>query len=214
MHLILALEGELVVEVDGKQRRAAGVVTAADVPHAIDATGTQVLLVFLDPESAVGASLQTTFAPPVRLLTPAEREALRVDPLEVMLEDGVAWARRAVTVLGGTSLPPVRRVHPKVRKLLRHLQTVSPDSPQSLEALAKVVGLSPGRLMHAFTESIGIALRPYLVWLKLQRAAVAIVSGESLGSAAQSAGFSDSAHMSRTFRQMFGVTPSAMRPPR
>jgi AraC-like DNA-binding protein len=214
MHLILALDGELKVEVNGKWKRAAGVLTASDVAHALDATGRQVLLVFLDPESASGAALQSTFAPPVRLLTGAERDGLRIDPLEVMLSGGVAWAQRAVTLLGGPALPAVRRVHPKVRKLLRHLQTIGPEAEVSLEALAQQVGLSPGRLMHAFTESIGIALRPYLAWRKLQRAAVAIASGESLGAAAQVAGFADSAHMTRTFRKMFGVTPSALRPTR
>jgi hypothetical protein len=50
----------------------------------------------------------------------------------------------------------------------------------SLEALAGEVGLSPGRRMHVFTESIGIPLRPYVAWLKLQRAAAAIASGQPL----------------------------------
>jgi transcriptional regulator GlxA family with amidase domain len=105
---------------------------------------------------------------------------------------------------------PQRRVHPRVRKLLRLLRTAAEESDTSLEALATAVGLSPGRLMHVFTASIGIPLRPYLAWLKLQRAAGAIVSGAPLGEAAHAAGFADSAHMSRTFRRMFGVAPSAL----
>ena len=64
--------------------------------------------------------------------------------------------------------------------------------------------------MHAFTESVGIPLRPYVRWLRLQRAATAIVTGTPLSLAAAEAGFSDAAHMSRTFKQMFGMTPSAL----
>jgi transcriptional regulator GlxA family with amidase domain len=65
--------------------------------------------------------------------------------------------------------------------------------------------------MHAFTESIGIPLRRYLAWLRLQRAAAAIVGGTPLAEAALAAGFSDAAHMSRTFRAMLGMTPSSLR---
>jgi hypothetical protein len=44
-----------------------------------------------------------------------------------------------------------------------------------LQALAEAVQLSPGRLMHAFNRvRMGIPLRPYLQWLKVQRAAAAI----------------------------------------
>ena len=64
--------------------------------------------------------------------------------------------------------------------------------------------------MHVFTESVGIPLRPYLLWLKLQRAATSIVNGVRLTEAAFEAGFADSAHMSRTFKRMFGMTPSAL----
>ncbi len=86
------------------------------------------------------------------------------------------------------------------------------DSDLSLPALASAAGLSPGRLMHAFTESVGIPMRPYLLWLKLQRACALIVAGAPLGDAAHAAGFADAAHMTRTFRRMFGATPSRMRP--
>jgi AraC-like DNA-binding protein len=65
--------------------------------------------------------------------------------------------------------------------------------------------------MHAFTATVGIPLRPYLRWLKLERAGVAIAAGAPLGEAAHAAGFADAAHMTRTFRRMFGVTPSELR---
>jgi len=57
-------------------------------------------------------------------------------------------------------------------------------------------------------------LRPYLAWLRLQRAAGDIVRGEPLSSAAAAAGFSDAAHMSRTFRRMLGMPPTTLQPPR
>jgi transcriptional regulator GlxA family with amidase domain len=58
---------------------------------------------------------------------------------------------------------------------------------------------------------VGIPLRPYLAWLRVQRAAIDIVCGNSLGEAALAAGFSDAAHMSRTFRRMLGIAPSSLK---
>lgn len=211
MHLVLALDGALAVT-SPSQQSAAGVLTAPDATHAIDASGTDVMLVFIDPESDVGAALRPTIVGALRTLSEAERDALVRDaePMAIMREGGAAWTSRAVAVLGASPVAAVRRVHPRVRKVLRLLRDGERET--SLDALAADVGLSAGRLMHVFTESTGIPLRPYLVWLKLQRAAAAIASRVPLGEAAHAAGFADSAHMTRTFRRMLGVPPSTLRP--
>lgn len=217
MHVVVCREGELRVRASGATRwtRAPGIVTAPDVAHEIDATGVEVLLVFVDPESEVGAALSPTITGAYRALTDDERGAIDLaqSPTEIMAAGGVAWTAALVAALGGAAVPPARRViHPRVRKLLRHLASLPADADTSLPVLAAAVGLSPGRLMHAFTSSIGIPLRPYLGWLRLQRAAVAVVTGAPLSDAAHAAGFADAAHMSRTFRKMFGTPPSALAP--
>jgi transcriptional regulator GlxA family with amidase domain len=216
MHFVIALEGELSVRVSAEREwlAAAGVLTAPDAVHSIEASGLEVLLVFLDPESAVGASLTAAVEGSIRTISDAERTELvrSAHPQVIMRADGAEWTRRAVETLGGRALRPPSAVHPRVRKLLRLLRAAGAKDDLSLERLASSVGLSPGRLMHVFTTSIGIPLRPYLAWLKLQRAAAAIASGAPLASAAQAAGFADAAHMSRTFRAMFGVSPSSLRP--
>jgi transcriptional regulator GlxA family with amidase domain len=97
-----------------------------------------------------------------------------------------------------------------VRRLLAVLRDSGVDDATSRESLASSVKLSPSRLMHVFTASTGIPLRPYLAWLRLQRAATAIVNGSSMGGAAHAAGFADASHMSRTFRRMLGVAPSLL----
>jgi len=65
--------------------------------------------------------------------------------------------------------------------------------------------------MHVFTESIGIPLRPYLAWLRVQRAACAVLAGASVTEAAHIAGFADAPHMSRSFKCSLGFPPSALR---
>ncbi|NUP08890.1 MAG: helix-turn-helix transcriptional regulator [Polyangiaceae bacterium] len=212
MHVVLAVQGKLRFEVANESFEAAGVVTAPDVVHRIDARGVEVLLVFLDPESAAGAALSRVVQGPARAITEAERDALieGAAPRGLMQGDGVAWAERAAKTLGGGTLP-ARRVHPGVRRALAHLRETGFDADTSLEALAGVAGLSEGRFMHAFTESVGIPLRPYLAWLKLQRAAAAIAAGRSFTEAAHAAGFTDSAHLTRSFVRMFGMRPRDLR---
>ena len=100
-------------------------------------------------------------------------------------------------------------IHPGVRRVLRHLHEPRAELDNvSLKTLAGIASLSPSRFMHAFTESVGVPVRPYLLWLRLQRAACDLMDGTSVTNAAHRAGFSDAAHLTRTFRRMLGATPS------
>ena len=85
------------------------------------------------------------------------------------------------------------------------------EGPVSLADVAPEIGLSAGRLRHLFVEQTGLPFRTYLLWLRLNTAVRRIVEGASLTEAAYDVGFADSAHFSRTFRRMFGVTPAALR---
>jgi AraC-like DNA-binding protein len=217
MHFILAVEGDICVRTsdNGPWSDAAGVLTAPDTLHAVDAAGVEVILIFMDPESDAGAMFRHAFQGPIRLIDSSERAALLcgADP-SVFVRDGAdEWSRSAAKILGLTPSNVHRFIHPRVRKLLSLLRYGQFEGEASLDVLAEAVGLSPSRLMHVFTQSIGIPLRPYLSWLRLQRAAAAIVSGKaSLTEAAHAAGFADAAHMSRSFKRALGVAPSALRP--
>ena len=69
------------------------------------------------------------------------------------------------------------------------------------------MGLSPSRFLHLFTTSIGVPLRPYVLWLRLPCGARELARGKSVAGAAHAAGFSDAAHFTRTFRRMIGASP-------
>jgi AraC-like DNA-binding protein len=214
LHLLLCQAGALRARSGrGRWLTAAGVLTSPDVPHEIDATGAEVLLVFIDPESDVGEALRPALTDPLRLVGARERDVLieGADPFALMRTSSLDWCHRVVATLGGQPLAKRHAMHPRVRRLLGHLRASPPDADTSLHALAAAVGLSPGRLMHAFTASVGLPLRPYVAWLRLQRAAAAIAAGMPLAHAATEAGFADAAHMSRSFRRMLGLSPSALR---
>ena len=76
----------------------------------------------------------------------------------------------------------------------------------SLKRMSAIAGLSESRFMHVFTESVGVPLRPYILWLRLQCACSEMMRGSSLTEAAHRAGFADAAHLCRTAKRMMGTT--------
>jgi len=72
--------------------------------------------------------------------------------------------------------------------------------------VASQLALSESRFLHLFRDELGIAWRPYLLWRRMMCAMQAIINNSSATDAAHLAGFSDSAHLSRTFRTTFGMT--------
>ena len=80
----------------------------------------------------------------------------------------------------------------------------------SLTQLARAAELSQSRFSHWFTEHTGLPLRSYRKWLRLLAGVRLIAAGKPLSEATQESLFSDQAHFSRTFKQMFGLTPKQL----
>jgi AraC-like DNA-binding protein len=118
--------------------------------------------------------------------------------------------KKLVTELGGYPEQAVQAVDPRIKAAMDLLKGEYLSRKVVVAHLARHACLSESRLRHLFTEQIGIPLRRYVLWLRLMTAVQFAVQGESLTQAAHSAGFSDSAHLCRTFRRMYGVTLSGL----
>jgi AraC-like DNA-binding protein len=165
-----------------------------------------VLIAFVDAESALGAALAartTADVEPIPSDTVAEWRSQLGDA-------GSLTAARVEPWVTGTLLRDRRpsSIDHRVKRVLRTLPTrLAEAEAVSLEAVAASVGLSPSRFLHLFTTSVGVPLRPYVLWLRLQCGARELAAGKSVAESAQTAGFSDAAHFTRTFRRMMGATP-------
>jgi AraC-like DNA-binding protein len=62
--------------------------------------------------------------------------------------------------------------------------------------------------LRLFKAATGLTFRRYKQWSALQHAARQIAAGELVRTAAMDAGFADTAHLTRTYRTTFGLTPS------
>jgi AraC-like DNA-binding protein len=103
-----------------------------------------------------------------------------------------------------------RSFDPRIARVLARLKDAVPDEILSSAELADEVGLSEGRLIHLFAEQLGVPLRRYVLALRLRRLLFFVSMGQNLTDAAQEAGFCDSAHLTRVYREMYGLRPSKM----
>lgn len=79
--------------------------------------------------------------------------------------------------------------------------------PVRLTELAAAVTLSPFYFLRVFKRSTGMPPHAYLNELRLKRARELLRNGHAPADVAAASGFSDQSHLTRRFKQAFGVTP-------
>ncbi len=111
----------------------------------------------------------------------------------------------AITPEHAEARPPLDE---RIARIVQELKADLPPDQIAVSELAARAGLSEMRFMHVFKEELGLPVRRFILWLRLHKAAEFLKEGITLTEAAHAAGFSDSAHMSRVFKDNFGVQPS------
>ncbi len=187
---------------------------APDTPHRFAASG-RVAFLFVEPESVLGLAMQERF------FTACRVERIPTDEIsDILTQFRRAFDDGQCSTLdlrsAGKALLQrlcctcsVQPVDARVADMMAYA-AANLDRTVTLEAATKQIGLSPSRLRHLFVEETGLAFRTYVLWLRIQRALERYSLGASLTEAAHAAGFSDSAHLSRTFKRTFGVPAASL----
>ncbi|RYY97669.1 MAG: AraC family transcriptional regulator [Comamonadaceae bacterium] len=215
IQLVLGLPSGLRVQFGrrGDWQPCAAALVPSRLPHSIDVEGcaTSVVL-FIEPETPEGRALADRLRDGPELLDAAsvagaarlehawrvERSADAVRAVCMQLVRGLSGAE-ARTPVDARVLAAVERIRSR------------PAEPVTLAEVARDAHLSPERFRHLFVQETGMPLRTYVLWRRLLHVFTLLMAGESLSAAAHAAGFSDSAHLSRTARTMFGLPPSVLR---
>ena len=145
------------------------------------------------------------------LPTVALAEMERLDTLIAGIQElgeRVRAGMRVVEKLAGTA-PVPDPVSSGIETVIARLSQTG-GAPMSLAEAAALVHLSPSRFRHLFVAETGTTFRAYALWVRIQHAIVAMMAGRSWTDAAHAAGFADSAHLNRTFRRMFGISPNML----
>ncbi|MFT0518693.1 AraC family transcriptional regulator [Pseudomonas faucium] len=130
------------------------------------------------------------------------------------LEQQTAW-RQAVLALvqrhGHCPEPTAPGNEPVAVARARELLESQLADPPSLEALAAAVNLSPFHFARVFRQATGLPPHAWLKQRRLTHARDLLKRGQAASEVAFALGFADQSHLSRQFKQAYGVTPGAYR---
>jgi AraC-like DNA-binding protein len=94
---------------------------------------------------------------------------------------------------------------------VRDLIAACPARPHAMDDLERVAGLDRWTLARQFRALFGVSPSRFRTHRRLDHARRLLASGSPLAAAAIDAGFADQSHMSRRFKQAYGLTPGAWR---
>ena len=195
----VGLDSPVSVETPLGIQTGAAIFIAAGLKHRISAG--RVLSIYLDALSDEAPTMRGTEEARVVVIAPADVVAI----IDMLRETGHTALQVRTGVRQALRLPDPPIPDPRLTKVIEALHR----GQMRREEMAALVHLSPTRFSHWFVEQTGLPLRSYAKWLRLTQALQHLAKGGLLTEAAHEAGFSDSAHFSRTFRALLGIDPSS-----
>jgi AraC-like DNA-binding protein len=215
LQLSVGLEAAPRVQLGGAWRDARGALIDTDVVHAFDCAGAMTAIGWVEGESRAGQELreQVLGGEPFAILDDAVCAQL-VQALGPGHEQSGTCAEAherwnsALAVLS-VDVGGEPEVDDRIAAVLAYLRA-TPSPPPSIKDLVAIAHLSESRLQHVFREQVGVPIRRYLLWHRYLTAMSLLADGVSATAAAHAAGFSDSAHFTRTAVRMNGFTPTKM----
>lgn len=184
--------------------QAQGFFVPADWPHQLDTSHGSAAFLYLEAESDECLRYSAR--------RPRELSALEVDEWLPLLRDTAARgdprdAESIVVKIFGEERISEGLLDSRIAAAQRWIDGQLGGAVYARD-VARAVNLSESRLAHLFSEQVGVPMRRYVLWCRLRKALADAMRGASLTSAAHAAGFADSAHLSRAFKENFGVAPS------
>jgi len=95
-------------------------------------------------------------------------------------------------------------------RILRALRLIMENEEEKLHVdnVAKMVNLSESHFNRLFKRETGLTFRRFVLHSKLIKSISAIHENNNLTEASFIGGFSDQPHLTRTFKENFGIKPS------
>lgn len=216
VQVVMSLDGQYPATLSNQRLSAVtGFVIDSNVPHACESARSSVLVISIDAFSRNGMYLR-------RQVLGGEAFRLLEDPACSELASVASELRRSFSDTGSVDYRSIfpsgfwnatvsaHDVDARVDRAA-HMLRRSLVEPPSMQILANHVGLSERRLRQLFQAQIGSSVRRFVLWLRIRTATRLISEGHELAEAAHCGGFCDQAHLTRVFKQMFGVSPAVLR---
>jgi len=212
IQLIFAIRGTFGSKDDsGHWVAKKGLLIAPNCPHECDASDIPIISIQIDLESSLGEWILSNQLKYRSIIDYPAEDIVGIDingfSDYLVQEDWPAIREMVETAFGFRRTTPLLHKDNRIQDVVEFISNNIGQKINS-EVLTEVACLSESRLLHLFKEEMGLPIRNYILWLRLQFVIELILEGNSLTTASYQAGFSDQAHMTRTFRNMIGVPPS------
>ncbi len=210
VQFVWVAEGTADVMVAGRNLEVGAALVPARVEHAFQAHGHPLALLLVDAHGARGSELDRRARELQGEDLTGRIAHLAFPSIGLSLEDAEAWCRDVLRALGVDSTE-TQAPSRTTRRAIAYIEQALDGVPRIGEA-ATYASTSTSRLSHRFSDEVGLPFRRFVLWTRMKRAVEVARRGGDLTEAAVAAGFSDAAHLSRTFRAMFGLSPSLVLP--
>jgi len=192
---------------DGEWRRYRMAVVPPGLRHALDIAGGVHGKLFVEVDSPYAAAFRRRF-PYGKGVVTAVNDAEAAECFRWIFEENPNQA--AVERRLGLLLPTVGDesvLDARIQKIVALIRS-EPDRNYSQAELGAALDLSPSRVLHLFSEQIGVPYRRYRLWKRLWLSTERLHASDSMTMAAMESGFADATHFSHAFRDTFGVNPA------
>lgn len=216
LEIVLAFDEPFQITDTVNEINTNAVIIGSDIPHQfIGDNDDYHIFIFFDPETAEAALLSKVYG-----LSNKSMHALDAEQLKPVIDGLKKWfyssdfSSAPIQSLMDElmiALAPYHPFHPQLdARILHTIDYIKEnlDSELDIQTVANQSYLSESRFSHLFKQQIGIPLRRYILWRRIERAIRVIAGGASISEAAYDSGFADPAHLTRTFQEMFGIKPS------
>lgn len=185
-----------------------GLLIAPNYFHECNAQNIHILTINIDPESILGEWVITHYLNEKKIID-FPSTSIEFEKISHKLENQ-QWEDIRVIIEDIFLFQKAYKPSQKDERIEKVLNFISKNIDNSITTkhLTEVALLSESRLLHLFKEKMGLPIRNYILWIRLKIVITQILEGQSLTKAAFEAGFSDQAHMTRTFIKMIGIAPS------
>lgn len=202
---------------DGEWGNYTSLMLASDCPHQCNASQSRIIFISVDPSSFIAKRLKEVFLKfsLFNILSGETTNNFINDLLLLLINPNDYNSIRKLIfqffaqLSGAESASSHSVIDSRIEQAVQIIKN-SHNRKITLEYIAQNVFISESRLVHLFKEQIGIPIRRYILWYRLNLAVKKIIDKKNLTEAAYSAGFSDAAHFSRTFSKVFGISPSTI----
>lgn len=216
LEVAIAMNGAFRISDTVNEWEGKSIILASDVPHQFNGGANDYyIFILMDPETTQARLLNKIFS-----LHQNRMQSIHYEKLKPVIDGLKNWfysAMESVTpVKEGIDLlmqilapyhPGPSTIDARIAHSIQYIRE-NLDSELDIQGVASQVFLSESRFSHLFKHQIGIPFKRYVLWRRLDQAIHLICKGATITEAALESGFSDTAHLTRTFQDMFGLRPS------